>query len=596
MIKIMTKDGISLDLAPDAEFVIEYNNPMMEDDRIPVPFSTSIALLPSATNCKVLRYLPALKLEPTVKKLAASLVFNGIPFLTGILIYDGIEDGNLNYTFSGRDLGNDWGVKIWEMSVGEYVGGRGAVAGAFTSRYDGIFWPLLVNKDYTGYFVEGQDDVFNVQEYNKKLAAKVEKNVKYHNFMNVIPESGTSRLTPAVSVSKIVSGRFSASEDIGVILPKVVIVGQYQNGSGVALVPVEVAKSLPDYTFVEFVQELAKMFCAAFYEDGAGQYVMISAETILSASSYNDWTDKVADTFSSEKEESSGYSFGYENSGEDSFDDITELGKVDSFKASIYPCDDAPESSTLFVNVNGTVKVSGTGVCVSANSLVADCWISISDTESKKGKVLVSAADVVFQNNNTQENAVEDADVIENRCGFNLIKCVPSILSYYEKAIIDEEKFKVIKGLVQRFSMAGVIEPQNADAERGTDVYVGLINNGQISDSGYVLASDAPEDYPSLDEIAAMTDVPLIPEGSTEPISLRPDWLYEHFHKRYAQWLATDRQVISCDVNLNEFDLLNFRMYNKVRLHGRDFFVKKLSVTLRAGSEALECSADFISA
>ena len=37
MIKIMTKDGISLDLAPDAEFAIEYNNPMFEDDRIPVP-------------------------------------------------------------------------------------------------------------------------------------------------------------------------------------------------------------------------------------------------------------------------------------------------------------------------------------------------------------------------------------------------------------------------------------------------------------------------------------------------------------------------------------------------------------------------------
>ena len=178
---------------------------------------------------------------------------------------------------------------------------------------------------------------------------------------------------------------------------------------------------------------------------------------------------------------------------------------------------------------------------------------------------------------------VSDADTVDNSCPFNLVKSVPSILT----------RPKSQGALLQRCSMAAITEPINEEAERRADVYVGLVVNGQMTDSGHALSQktmDVPITGNSEDEDICLT------LSSGERASLRPDWLYEHFHERYAQWLATDRQVITCDVNLNEFDLLSFRMYNKVRLHGRDFFVKKLSVTLRAGSEALECSADFISA
>ncbi len=596
MIKIVTADGVSLDLAPDAEFVIEYNNPMMEDDRIPVPFSTDIALLPSATNCQILGYLPAFKLEPSVRELSASLVFNGIPFLTGILIYSGIEDGRLNYTFAGKDLESDWGTKLYEMSSIIYSYRGSPISAAFVSKWSWLFFPLLVNKDYTGYFVQGQDDVFNSPSRNNELPAMVEKDVKYLNFQNVIPESGNSRRILALSVNKIVSERFTASGDLGTVLSKAVVLAQYKTSDATVAIQKKAAAGLPDLTFVEFVRELAKMFCASIYEDGAGKYVMLSAETVLTDAAQDDydWTDRVADTFSSEREYASGYSFGYENSGEDTFNDAVEIGSENSMKASLYPTHlETSDASVHYLYGSKTVKLSDSN-CVSSVYHVAECTQVIDSF--KTGKVLVAAADVVFQNNKMQENVVADADTVENKCGFNLIKCVPAILSYYDGVVFSNEQLKHIGTLYQRFSTAGVIEAPNADAERGSDVYIGLINNGQISDSGYVLDSDVPDEYPTLAEIAAMTDVPLIPDGATEPISLRPDWLYEHFHKSYAAWLATDRQVISCDVNLTATDILNFRMYRKVRLHGREFFVKKLSVTLRADSQAMECTADFISA
>lgn len=566
MIKIITEDGISLDLAPDAEFAIEYNNPMFEDDRIPVPFSTSIALLPSATNCKVFQYLPALKLEPAVKKLAASIVFNGIPFLTGILIYDGIEEGNLNYTFAGRDLEEEWGKKIYELRMSSSYG----------VDSNQFCWPLLVNKDETGYFVKDCDNLDKSDTYNNQRQY-VESNVKYHNF----PFGDNPRRTPAIYASAITDRvELDSDEDIKELYQHIAVLGNGSGRAGRYMVGHHMfttfAGYLPDITIVEFVQGICRMFCAAVFEDG-GRIIMKSIHSILGSNAGEDWSSKVSDDFSSGIEECCGYKFGYENSGEDSVN--CDSASIDLFKQSKTP---------LFVTLWIAEQPATLGILPykikSTGDIVSVCtWGVNYDIGGSSGKAAVAAADIVFQNNIAKENVVSDADTVDNSCPFNLVKSVPSILT----------RPKSQGALLQRCSMAAITEPINEEAERRADVYVGLVVNGQMTDSGHALSSrtmDVPITGNSEDEDICLT------LSSGERASLRPDWLYEHFHERYAQWLATDRQVITCDVNLNEFDLLSFRMYNKVRLHGRDFFVKKLSVTLRAGSEALECSADFISA
>ena len=93
MIRIITGEGVSLDLDPSAEFEVEYENPMLDDSHIPVPFSTAVTILPSASNCKILGYFPAMMLEPAVKNLAATIEVGGVPLLTGTLVYDSIEEG-----------------------------------------------------------------------------------------------------------------------------------------------------------------------------------------------------------------------------------------------------------------------------------------------------------------------------------------------------------------------------------------------------------------------------------------------------------------------------------------------------------------------
>lgn len=596
MIKIITEDGISLDLAPDAEFAIEYNNPMFEDDRIPVPFSTSIALLPSATNCKVFQYLPALKLEPAVKKLAASIVFNGIPFLTGTLIYDGIEDGNLNYTFASRDVADNWDLKLYELDIPRTIIGNDG-----TVRSNGVSYPIVTSRDFTGHFVKEDDSIAVTRKYNDNFAPKTSGYQKYRNFY-------PRYKIPAVEVQAILSERLGTfSNDINEMLPYIAVLAPFKiNESSLGYQNESVAVHLPNVSFCDFVKEFLKLFCAAVYMDGDN--LVVKSFNDMTQTYVTDWTSKISDSFNSENEEANGYVFGYANSDEDAANlDMSSLAEVDALASALYVSAGLIAGSPLVVSI--PVKVKSTGDYVSNKSSFVESYVRyrVRPPVAERKWRLIAAADVLFHNNLKHKNNVDGADIYDNSSDFKLVKCVPSILNEGVKQDISDgsytgpssERPYVMVSRDPKFSLTPIIDFINEEAERSSDVHIGLVYKNQMTDSGHLMPEKVPEVSVSDNNVSVdgdVSDVLLIPEGSTEPISLRPDWLYEHFHKSYAQWLATDRQVITCDVNLNEFDLLSFRMYNKVRLHGRDFFVKKLSVTLRAGSEAIECSADFISA
>lgn len=118
MVRILTKDYTELDLTKGFEFQIEMENPMLDEEHIPSAFSTQISFPPSPVNRKVFGYTPAMFLAPNVKRLEASAWIGGVPFVTGTLVYDGIEDGCLMYTFTEKMV--ELEGKIWEKSILEF--------------------------------------------------------------------------------------------------------------------------------------------------------------------------------------------------------------------------------------------------------------------------------------------------------------------------------------------------------------------------------------------------------------------------------------------------------------------------------------------
>lgn len=115
MVRILTKDFTELDLTKGFEFQIEMENPMLEEDHIPSAFSTQISFPPSPVNRRVFGYTPAMFLAPNVKRLEASVWIGGVPFVSGTLVYDGIEDGCLMYTFTEKVV--ELEGKIWDQEL-----------------------------------------------------------------------------------------------------------------------------------------------------------------------------------------------------------------------------------------------------------------------------------------------------------------------------------------------------------------------------------------------------------------------------------------------------------------------------------------------
>ena len=155
MIEIITEDGKSLDIAPDMVFTIESENPLLSDELMPVPFSTSISFLPTRNNKTVFGYLDTMMLEPSVKTLSVTIFFSGVPIIKGSLTYDGIEDGKLNYTFSGKNVENDLSGCIYEVQGLTRTDDRNDIALKILKSRKGDFaldfgTPMLVNPQHTG--------------------------------------------------------------------------------------------------------------------------------------------------------------------------------------------------------------------------------------------------------------------------------------------------------------------------------------------------------------------------------------------------------------------------------------------------------------
>lgn len=597
MIKIVTSKGVSLDLAPDAEFVIEYNNPMMEDDRIPVPFSTDIALLPSETNCKTLGYLPAFKLEPTVREIAVSLVLDGIPFLKGTLSYSGIEDGRLNYTFAGKDIEDEWGKKLYDLEIMQY----NILEDGTKELNDGVFYPTLVNKEFTGYFDNG-DAIASDFVTDGYITPKTEKINKYKNPYKDSPQGIAAVNTTAVSLCQILPESLQMDYKLLALVKNMAVIAPYKQmkiilpdniPTGATIVVrknIDFGPMLPEMTISEFVAEFMKIFCAAVFRNGDA-IDLWTFEDIAALAASGDWSDRVADEFSSEVEPATGYVFGYDNSGESS-PDVTEYEEADSVARSLYVSRKMVAAGSGLSGFK-TTRIQTTGDYISSMGGFVKCY---RDNTDQKGIALVATADILFQNNLKQMNTVEGRDSSENICGFSLVKCTPCILNWVTPYTSGNGAD------TPAFAYAPVIEFQNKEADRGSDVYIGLMVNSQLTDSGRAMPSTVPDltldsdGQPVVSDSSLLADVTFTPDGWNEPVSLRPDWLYEHFHKSYAAWLAKDRQLLSCDVKLTAEDLMNFRLHHKVLIHGREFFVKKLSVTIRADASRPECSAEFISA
>lgn len=563
MIEIITINGTSLDLDPNGSFEIEMEQPLLDTEAVPVPYTTEISFLPSARNCSEFGYIPALMMEPTVDSIPTDIYANGFKLMSGILIYDSIDDGFIKYNFAAKDSITRMENKdISDCDFLGYITPR-SPDGNYTqireNMYDKIKAPVLINKSAV---------MTTIQSEPKNEALKVEIPVRYHNF----PGDEDSLFTPAVRLYDFLTDEFGLNltidDDILTDLKKIYMICPYKptatsapNGFGTIIPMLE---TLPKINKLDLFKNLAKIFGASFYKDGEN-FRLKRAGTILKSAPVADWSDKISDTFSSRPEPAKKYVLKFEDDSSDNVYNTADLA------------DDLADGDILkkssYYNIFRTNVSAGEKSYTLLHTPTGDIFsVFHALTKEKRYSDPPIMADSVLRACNNVEASESTDDVFDNSISMTVVRPIPDTIIADDGSILD-------------LIVAPLITPPSIGEERGSMVLIGIIGEGQMTDKGFV-------PVPTVD--ADIFGVPVFQDKDLG-FSLDPASLVAKYHAEFAEWIQTRRQVVTVDLRLTTEDVASFRLYQKIYFKGREWIPVKLSVSVNVASGTIEASGEFMS-
>jgi hypothetical protein len=538
MIEIRTNTGESLDLAPDVEFEVEMNNPLLETDRIPVAFSTAITFPPSDTNRSVFGYLPAMLLPPSVTKAGCTILSEGIPILIGNLVYDSLdEDGNLVYTFTEKALDDGLDKKIFELDLpaSQQPGGWSPDQLAQRIRNgleEGIGAPVLFDP-----------------------AGEV---TKFHN----LPFSNNkSRFTPCVSFQRLFEDiSFSFLGSCQEVWNGLYILGLYKpftgnmSGYGDTL---SIAQSLPDVTLLNLVKEFCKMTCSAVFVAGR-HYVFVPFSYIVQALTLFpiDWNDKISDIHSFALEKATGYAFGYQKEDNGNSGETTEeIMVVSSLLSVLNAYRPGQYTPVMHTGTDDTYSAPP-----SAHLIVNEDYYY--------------GTEILNFHDESRDTEIE-GEKMDNHLSSSLIRNVP--INFWRTEWEEDDSYPGGSHPVDTesyFRMSGLVSFPADGGERDSKVILGNFGHDQFVGKGLGMSDDGND----------------FQIGS----SLTAAVLYAEYHTEFEAWLAKDRQIISMDIDLSMQDINSFRMWQVVTVRNRLFLVKRLTLRLSTKMDRVLSSVELI--
>lgn len=561
MVEILTHDGIYLDLDPEADFEITIDNPIFDDDTVPVPFSTSIAFLPTPVNKQAFGYLDAMMLAPEVKSIAASIIIKGVPLFSGTLIYDSIdEDGRINYTFSASDFEDLWSKKIHELTgypgtVSDDYGIEQWREDFFADRIPGIHPPIVMSASLVAETASQTPSGENGRPFTT-----FNRNGKFGNFPKVGIFSPSGQVVPAFELQTIMqrAEALTVSPDTSRQLSMIILFG---TEGGRTLGPHKnfPASTLPDVTLVEFIQAVCHMICAFVFTDGSGCRI-VSFDDIDGAQAI-DWDRKISDIYSCTAEEAENYELLYSEDEDNKISGTLEEAK--SLSAVFDYADTDEYTAVRHLPTKDTFSLKKNIGSIRAY-----------DSASGRYTIQGSTDEILIDRLNPSEgmvtNSVRTDKVRSIDIGFTLSPSAPVSVKWTYSTNPSRNWYIARMMPVISFS---------ASANRSKDMYISIYGNGQAGDNGVVFAS--PDTPGSADATIA------------DPISAEA--LFERHHMSFAAWLATDRQVIIADLNLSIPDIASFRMWQPVMIRDRRFIVRKLALRMLASSDSVASTGELVS-
>lgn len=588
--------GEILDIAPQQEVSLTFDNPFFESDRIPVALSTPIEFPITPQICRVFQFTPAMLMEPGVKKIPAELLMSGIVICTGTLIFDEYSEDGLSYTFIGAEFEEVAAGKLTDIEFPAYedTGFSALVKDARSVAFWDFGLPQIMRKDYAG-----------TSEYRTSTDRYPDCSVmdKYANWL------GTNYpfVVPAVRVSLILESIIPdvdiSGYDLNRLLDKLAILGTYKNKNvhsrygvvGTAYpnragaydpptrCTLDLADSMPDMSNADFISNLLKMTCSTLFCLGRSYYIWPNKD-ILASQTHVDWSEKVSDTYSCTSDEGQGYSLTFQSAG-DSYKETNPDDPEQIENATAIPeVHSMTEALDKICNSDQLISVKH----VPTGDIISGWRQSVYLYYKPRGgwhsyKTIVPLSDVAHQAGFDQKDidAGPEAQKYDCSIAFQVPRCVPTAV-YYTSNVLPDGGIEEIVGL---HSVTPVIDLPGIGGARPDTVYIGLLLDNNFVDKGIYFTR------PTY----------LIDPGSemTSTLSLAidgPNGLYETFHKTFAEWLREPKNPRKVDLNLSPGDIANLKLWRKYLMYNRTWLIKSLEITLNTSTDPITSTAEIVPA
>ena len=600
--EIITTEGISLDLLPNQDVEITFEQPLLNSDKMPIAGSTSIEFPLTPTNKRVFGCycIPFTGVEH--REIAAGIFLSGIPIWSGKLTAPEVLEETISWTFIGASLDPILEKNICDLPDLLIESTTPLLLDARKNERNDVGFPIIIRQTYVAdcEYQQGEG-VFTPTEANPAISnADCSPTEKYVNWGFVSAEHAA---TPVVKVmwliekflpNVVIDNRISWLLDKCAILAPHARTYQRVDESGMydsIKYCINVADGLPDITIADFLSNILKMFCASLYYNGEDCRIVANIN-ILGRQDFVNWDEKIS--LPSKVVHNGGQSYKLSYANEEEVTETQDEGSLDIITASSIPdmvdtlsgCMSItnikyPDSSNLYAGrcfkINPNYSYTGKGKTVkfewqaspNENLVVLDC---ARHNDIKSRTINIDYADEEY----------------DSSVKFKCVKCVPVHLVKGRDITETEELGQGISAI------APIIEMPAVDAERTTDVYIGLLEHGQWVDKGCVYKGQEWAEYGGWENYEGECSGEFGDESVGDITLWGEDSLWEKYHQQFAEWISRPKLSFTSDIKLTLSDLLNLDLTKQVFAYNKYFLIQELRVRLNTSWGLVQSEVDLI--
>lgn len=597
-----------LELPEDISISYEIQNPLITTDRIPIPFTQNFSVPASPRNLMALGNPSRISANVNFEnKVPGEIRHSGFIISSGVFTIEEVNDKEITLNFQGAVFPDSIKQHLQNQNLGsEPLGeleivpgsrpGSQSISNAKAMAAFNTLMSIAARQTYPDYVAApikikgGKIEIDKVDAGDGKDSGVFWDNSTFINtyrpadgvglydeymLLTHRPQSRrsgrVSKIIPSFRVGFIIDkimnqsvekNRFNGDFQNLYLICNYAPTYQIKNSSPVwnvksnNKVTIEFSNYMPDIPADEFISEILKIPCATMFTI-SGRYIIELNGDILRAPCTIDWSNRISDGYSISRKAAEDYLFSVSSESASIAEDV-DIWQVDFIDQMIWDIGlrahaEQDYDKELFYKVVSTNQVYK----ITPNPILS------SDEVTHWSCELISQGD-------------KPEEIQSDRTGFDMNisgSVVSTTVTEYVGANLYyvPDIFNAKSNHVMYFCPEIDISTQKP--ERTSQLVFGLYHGKQ---STAETSGGVKFDYP------LMSHTNILANGTNNGgVALTTDYLMEHYHHYFKQWVEKDKQIVKGEIRLTPLEIDRFDIREKVHFKGVDFLVKTINIPLK---------------